>query len=117
MEAWTGFDHVVVVDACRGGGRAGSVHTFTADELDHYTAADAHRGASTHGLGVSTALGLARALGTLPYRLVIHAIEGRHFEPGRGLSAEVDHAVHEVVALLVQALSPASPRSGIAGDT
>jgi hydrogenase maturation protease len=102
MEAWTGFDDVVIVDACRGAGPPGSVHTFTPDHLERFTPVETRRCGSTHGLGVAAAVALGRALGTLPSRLVIVAIEGRHFAVGLELSTEVDHAVHEVVALLVQ---------------
>jgi hydrogenase maturation protease len=109
MEAWTGFDDVALVDACRGAGAPGTVHTFTPESLDRYTAVSARRYGSTHALGVSEAFGLARALGTLPCRVVIYAIEGRDFGGGNELSAEVDHAVHEVVALLVQPSAPAGP--------
>ena len=116
MEAWTGFDDVVIVDACRGAGAPGSVHTFTPDDLDRYSAVQARRYGSTHAFGVAAAVGLARALGALPCRVVIHAIEGRHFEAGKVLSREVDHAVHEVVALLVQPSQAAGPGKGTAGD-
>jgi hydrogenase maturation protease len=109
MGAWTGIDDVVIVDACRGAGPPGTVHTFTPESLDRYTAVSARRYGSTHALGTSVAIGLARALGTLPCRVVIHAIEGRDFDAGNGLSPEVDHAVHEVVALLVQPSPPAGP--------
>jgi hydrogenase maturation protease len=102
MEAWTGFDDVAIVDACRGAGPPGTVHTFTPETLDRYAAVSARRYGSTHAPGVSEAFGLARALGTLPCRVLIHAIEGRHFDVGSERSPEVDHAVHEVVALLVQ---------------
>ena len=102
MEAWTGFDDVVVVDACQGAGAPGSVHRFDALELDRPDAAQLCQHASTHGFGVQAAVALARALGTLPCRLVIVAIEGGHFGDGELTSAEVDHAVADVVALLVQ---------------
>jgi hydrogenase maturation protease len=116
MEAWTGFDDVVIVDACRGAGAPGSVHSFTPADLERYSAVETRRYGSTHGLGVAAAVGLARALDSLPCRLVIHAIEGRSFEAGSGLSSEVDHAVHEVVALLVQPSQAAGPGTGAAGD-
>jgi hydrogenase maturation protease len=109
MDAWTGFDDVVIVDACRGAGPPGSVHTFTPDDLERYAAVSARRYGSTHAFGVAEALALARALGALPCRVVIQAIEGRHFDAANELSPEVDHAVHEVVALLVQPPSSAGP--------
>lgn len=100
MNAWTGFDDVVLVDACRGAGPPGSVHRISPDEVESVARLE-H--ASTHSLGVAAAIGLARAVGTLPSHLVIYAIEARHSHEGEGLSPEVDHGVHEVVALVMQA--------------
>jgi hydrogenase maturation protease len=99
MSAWTGFDDVILVDACRGAGPPGSVHRIGPGEVDRVARL---QHASTHSLGVATAIGLARVLGTLPTRLVIYAIEAGHSREGGGLSSEVDHAVHEVVALVMQ---------------
>jgi hydrogenase maturation protease len=98
MSAWTGFDDVILVDACRGAGPPGSVHRIGPGEVDRVARL---QHASTHSLGVAAAIGLARALGTLPGRLVIHAIEARHSSDGEGLSPEVDRAVDEVVALVM----------------
>ncbi len=89
MEAWAGFDDVVLVDACRGAGPPGSIHDFEADEVDRIATL---RHASSHSLGVAAAIGLARALGTLPARLAVHAVESRETAEGEGLSAEVDAA-------------------------
>ncbi|HSD66944.1 MAG TPA: hydrogenase maturation protease [Vicinamibacteria bacterium] len=94
MDAWTGFDEVVLVDACRGAGPPGSVHRF--GPVDVGRVATLH--ASTHSLGVAAAIGLARALGTLPERLVIYAIEAGRCAEGEGLSPEVDEGAREVVA-------------------
>jgi len=99
MSAWTGSDDVVLVDACRGAGPAGSIHRFSPDDVGRVASL---QHASTHSLGVAAAIGLARALGTLPGRLVIYAIEARHPCDGAGLSPEVDRAVDEVVALVMQ---------------
>ena len=99
MSAWTGFDDVFLVDACRGAGSSGSVHRIGPDDVERVAKL---QHASTHSLGVAAAIGLARALGTLPSRLVIYAIEAGHSREGEGLSPEVDHGVHEVVALVMQ---------------
>jgi hydrogenase maturation protease len=99
MNAWTGFDDVVVVDACRGAGPLGSVHRITPDDVERLSSL---QHASTHSLGVAAAIGLARVLGRLPSRLVIYAIEGRPALEGEGLSPEVERAVCEVVALVMQ---------------
>jgi hydrogenase maturation protease len=99
MSAWTGFDDVVVVDACRGAGPPGSIHRFAPEDVGRLATL---QHASTHSLGVAAAVGLARALGTLPRRLVLYAIEARDSADGAGLSPEVDHAAHQVVALVMQ---------------
>ena len=101
IDAWQGFDDVVVVDACHGAGPPGSVHRLHPDDLARFKG---RGGASTHSFGVATAVGLSRALGTLPRSLVIHAIEGRDFEPGARLSPAARRGVDAVV------LSLSSPR-------
>jgi hydrogenase maturation protease len=90
MDAWTGFGDVVLVDACRGAGPPGSVHVFRADEVDRVASL---RHASSHSLGVAAAIGLARALGTIPGRLVVYAIEARDTAEGARLSPQVEDAV------------------------
>jgi hydrogenase maturation protease len=100
MSAWAGFDDVVVVDASRGAGPPGSVHRFGPDDVERLATLQ-HGHESTHSLGVAAAVGLARALGTLPSRLVFYAIEACHSQEGEGLSREADRAVDEVVAQIV----------------
>ena len=95
IEAWAGYDDVVVVDACHGAGPPGSVLRIGPDEAAR-VATLSH--ASTHSLGVAAAIGLARALGTLPRRLVVYAIEASDARQGAGLSPEAERAVEEVVA-------------------
>jgi hydrogenase maturation protease len=101
MNEWTDFDDVVLVDACRGAGPPGSVHRIGPEEVDRVATL---QHASTHSLGVAAAIGLARALGALPSRLVIYAIEARHSGEGEGLSPEVERAADRVVALVMQDL-------------
>ena len=95
MEAWAGHDDVVLVDACRGAGPVGSVHLVGPDEAARVATL---RHGSTHSLGIAAAIGLARALGTLPRRVVIYAIEASHAREGATLSPEVERAVQDVVA-------------------
>ncbi len=97
LDAWAGFDDVVVVDACLGAGPPGSIHCIAADEAARVATL---RHASSHALGVADAIGLARVLGALPAHLVIYAIEARRSAEGEGLSPEVDRAVREVAALV-----------------
>jgi hydrogenase maturation protease len=116
MDAWTGFDDVVLVDACSGAGEPGRIRRFSAGDVETLAALEQRQRGSTHGLGLSAALALSRALGTQPCRLVIYAIEGRHFRPGDPLSPGVDHAIDALVALLVQYVSAAAHPLKPAGD-
>ena len=106
IDAWAGRDEVALVDACRGAGPAGSVHSFGADDVLRLARL---RHASSHALGVAAAIGLSRALGSLPKRLVIHAIEAGASAHGCGLSPEVDRGVQELVDLVVRDSAEVTP--------
>lgn len=113
LEAWVGADDVVAIDAARsrpapadpastgpalsGPAPPGTVHRF--DAVSAPLPAGLESG-STHGLGLPEAVELARALGKLPRRLTVYAIEGRDFTPGAALSEGVRRAVREVAAEL-----------------
>lgn len=92
---------VIVVDASHGGIRPGSVRRFEAHRGPLPAAVG---GASTHALGLSTAIDLARALGRLAPEVTVYAIEGRTFGMGAALSPEVRHAVREVARLIASEL-------------
>ena len=62
-------------------------------------------GCSTHGVGLAEAIELARALGRLPPRCVVYAIEGRRYEVGAALSPEVAAAAEKVVMLIQDELA------------
>jgi hydrogenase maturation protease len=51
------------------------------------------RTTSSHGLGLGEAVELARALGRLPSRLVVYAVEGADSSTGPGLSPAIATAV------------------------
>jgi len=93
IEAWTGANDVVVIDAVVSGAPAGTVHVWDGQRLPTFaTSAE-----STHGLGVAQAIKLAHSLGRLPQRLRVYGIEGQRFEIGTGISPEVQRGVEEVV--------------------
>jgi hydrogenase maturation protease len=101
IEAWKGADLVIIVDAVRSGGIAGTIHRFDAvvqpipSNIFHY---------STHAFSVAEAIELARALHQLPDRLIVYGIEGKNFESGTELSLEAKRAVGEVVHRIRQEL-------------
>lgn len=102
VDAWADTEHVVIVDAAASGAQPGTIRRF-----------DAHAGplparllrSSTHAFGLPEAIELARALGRLPARLEVYAIEGGDFTAGDRLTPPVEHAVDDLAAVL------GSPRS------
>lgn len=93
IEAWAGYDRVILVDAARSGAAPGTVHRLDASlapfprQFFNY---------STHLFGVAEAVETARALGGLPASLVAYAVEGEAFDFGQGLSPAVARAVETV---------------------
>jgi hydrogenase maturation protease len=99
LDAWEGFNHVVAVDAVSSGAEPGTIFRFEADErpLPRVFASLM----SSHGLGLSEAIELARALGRLPAHLTIYGIEGDDFGEGIGLSPGVRRAVEKTAARII----------------
>ncbi|GGT01141.1 hydrogenase maturation protease [Streptomyces chromofuscus] len=94
LDLWRGADTVVVVEVLRAQpARPGKLHTLTAADAASRTA----RTASTHALGLGECLALAQALGQLPQRLVVHAMEVTDVELGAPLSEAVRSALPELV--------------------
>ncbi len=93
-----GHEEVILVDAMASGREPGSrvVLDATAEPLSRLR----FPCAGSHSFGVGETVELARALGALPSKLLIYAIEGSSFEAGSELSAAVrkgvDRAVHEI---------------------
>jgi hydrogenase maturation protease len=93
VEAWSGAEGVVVVDAAESGAPPGTVRRF--DARTRPLPARSLR-SSTHAFGVADAVELARALDRLPARLDVYAIEGASFAAGERLSPAVERAVAEL---------------------
>jgi hydrogenase maturation protease len=100
VEAWSGAEGVVVVDAAESGAPPGTVRRF--DARTRPLPVRSLR-SSTHAFGVSDAVELARALDRLPARLDVYAIEGASFTAGERLSPAVERAVDELAASLASA--------------
>lgn len=70
IEMMQGADHVILVDALRGGHRPGEVLWLSPGALDRESGLY-----SSHGFGLADALALGEALGALPGRIDIAAFE------------------------------------------
>ncbi|MGD9545587.1 MAG: hydrogenase maturation protease [Methylocystis sp.] len=89
-----GANAAYLVDACVSGAKPGAIRRF---DVSAGPLPQTAFGASTHGFGLGEALELARALGALPSRCVVYAIEGESFEAGASISPSVAAAV-DIVA-------------------
>jgi hydrogenase maturation protease len=94
---------VVLVDASSGIGPPGSVRRFDAN----VSRLPAGMHTSSHALGVAEAVEMARALGALPGRMTVYAIEGARFRHGSGLSPVVRDAVARAEARVLRELERA----------
>ena len=81
------------VDAAAPAGSVGRIHRL---DLSTRDLPIPHRRDSTHGLGLSGAIALARKLAWLPPRVIVYAVEGACFEPGVALSGAVAAALDGV---------------------
>ncbi len=102
IEAWTGAALAVVVDAVRADPPVpGRLHRMVIDRSDD----PAGRPVSSHGLGLSEAIGLARALDRMPARLIIHAVEAADLGQGPGLSPPVAAAAGALTSAVIRDLA------------
>jgi hydrogenase maturation protease len=97
VETWSGADAVVIVDAATSGAPPGTIRRFDARSVP--LPARCVR-SSTHAFGVPDAIELARALGRLPARLEVYAIEGASFTAGDRLTPAVGQAVEWLATAL-----------------
>ena len=87
-------DRVWLADAVRSGAEPGTIHRV--DGRTHPLPRSTP-GASTHGLSLADAIGLARALDRLPRTLTVYGIEAGTLAVGAPLTSAVDRSVDEVV--------------------
>lgn len=99
MDAWAPAQAVLLIDAASTGAPPGTIHRFDASH-DPLPAEMAHT--STHDMGVSDALELARAMGMLPGRVIVYAIEIEQLAHGNEPSPAVEAAIGEAAAAVVR---------------
>ena len=97
IEAWSGFERAILVDATDSGAEPGTVRRLPTGEKP---LPPELRRSSTHLLGVAEAVELARALGRLPAQTIVYGIEGASFDTGAPLSAEAAAAAEVVAAAI-----------------
>ncbi len=98
MEAWQGFENVIVVDAVSSGSKPGSIFKIDASK-DRVPAKFFHY--STHAFSVAEAIELARTMKTLPANIVLFGIEGESFSAGITISPAVRETADRVLDQIV----------------
>ena len=89
-----GRERVFIIDACHSGCPPGSLHRFDAREGPLPAGLS---NLSTHGVGLTAAIELARALGGLPPNCIVYAIEGECFDLGAEVSSSVSSNIERLV--------------------
>jgi hydrogenase maturation protease len=101
IEAWSGADRVILIDAAQSDTKPGEISRFDANEQPIPTRFFRY---STHAFSVAEAIETARAIGQLPQRLIVYAIEGRAFEMGVKMAPEVSRAAEVVARRIIDEL-------------
>lgn len=94
LDCWQGAAAVVLVDAVSSGALPGTLYRIEAHSQPVPAGFFRY---STHAFGLAESVELARVLGCLPPRLVIHGVEGASFVMGQGLSPAVAQALPQFV--------------------
>ena len=88
LDLWLGREAVVLVDSMRSGASPGTIRRFDASRVP-LPARQRHGRSSTHAAGPAETIELARALGALPARVIVYAVEGSRYGPGTPLSDQL----------------------------
>ena len=106
IELFEGADDVVIVDAGLSGAVPGTIHRLDAAAgpmpRPMFTM-------SSHAIGLVESIELARALGTLPARCLVIAIEAERFDLGVGLSPAVSGAIERAVQMVLEEVRAEAP--------
>lgn len=96
LELWLGRDAVLLIDTMRSSASPGTILRLDASR-EPLPARRQHGPSSTHASGLAETIELARALGTLPARVIVYAVEGRRYDVGARLSDELAATVPALV--------------------
>ncbi|HQR05200.1 MAG TPA: hydrogenase maturation protease [Gemmatales bacterium] len=108
----TGIDELYVCDACQGSGQPGKLHRWEYQSSqqaldDILPGVETLRSVNTHQLGLAATLSLARGLHILPRQIVVWGIEGKRFEAGLPISAELAELLPGIIRQLANELDHA----------
>jgi len=102
LDLWAGREWVTVVDAVASGAPVGTIHRWEEEDWEQIPVPGSP--VSSHGLGLSEVLHLAKSLRCLPQSLVVVGIEGRRFGWQDPMSPEVAQAARIVARQIFEEL-------------
>ncbi len=108
MEAWKGFDVVLVVDAVSAEALPGSIFRI---DLHHHRISSQLL-SSTHNFGLAEAVELARAWGELPRTMILYGVQVSDVIQGAEPTSRILRAAGEVVAMIRQDVDSLGSFSG-----
>ncbi len=97
MDAWAGYDHVIIIDAVQSGAKPGKVYVLNAAR-EKIPASFFNY--SSHAFGLAEAVELGRSLGLMPREMIIFGVEGSEFGYGDGLSRNVSKALPALLDII-----------------
>ncbi|MFQ6126629.1 MAG: hydrogenase maturation protease [Candidatus Heimdallarchaeota archaeon] len=99
-------DFIIFLDAIEGSGEPGTLYKreITVDDVSEEDVTDLVS-LSLHEAGLEGLLKIAKALGTLPPKVILIGCDPKSLEPGFELSKEVAAAVKKAVSLVMEILN------------
>ena len=91
-------EHLVVIDAVKGGGEPGTIYRLTPEDLLPSEEAPI----SVHDLGLLEALRMVEQLGQAPRSVVIFGVEPKEIAWGMELTPEVQGAIPRVIEAVLE---------------
>jgi hydrogenase maturation protease len=88
LDVWPGREAVVLVDTMRSSASPGTFRRLDASR-EPLPTRQRHGPSTTHAAGLAETIELARALGALPARVIVYAVEGARYDAGACLSDEL----------------------------
>lgn len=102
LDAWKGYDEVLLVDAVSSNSKPG---TFRIINAVQQKIPSGMFNTSTHNMSVAEAIELARNLSRLPEKLLVYGIEGENFQFGETLSPYMNGVMEDVVHHILSRLT------------
>ncbi|MDT8364208.1 MAG: hydrogenase maturation protease [Nitrosomonas sp.] len=101
MAQWAGCDEVILLDAVRSGRQPGTLIKL---DLVNERLPQTFLHCSTHAFGITEAVELSRAMGTLPKKLVFYGIEAQTFDSGAPVSDTIAQQLDTMFTTIVRDL-------------